>query len=245
MHTKIAVLTDIHGNSAALKAVLSDIESDCEIEHIYCLGDLIAIGHETDEVLEQLHSRSDMTLVLGNHDEAILNILEGKEPGSQGEEKEHHYWIAKHMNPKFHPFLSNIPKSISSEVNGKKIRLVHYHLDGTDQFLPIDHNPSSIKLEELYKGDEAQIVCFGHHHNLLHFRSEKRLFLNPGALGCNQKPTAPYSTVQIKDSGSIECTFREVHYDNSNFLLNYQRFDVPARDSILKIFYGNQHHNFI
>ncbi len=155
MQTKIAVITDIHGNSSALKAVLTGIERDGEIGHIYCLGDLIAIGHETNEVLEQLYSRKDITFVMGNHDEAILNIFEGKEPGSNDDERNHHYWIAEHMDPKFLPFLSEIPKSITSEVNGKKIRLVHYHLDGTDQFLPIDHNPSSIKLEELYKGDEA------------------------------------------------------------------------------------------
>jgi putative phosphoesterase len=241
MHTKIAVLTDIHGNSAALKAVLSDIESDCGIEHIYCLGDLIAIGHETDEVLEQLHSRSDMTLVLGNHDEAILNILEGKEPGSQGEEREHHYWVAKHMNPKFHPFLSNIPKSITTEINGMKIRFVHYHLDCNGQYLPIDRSPSSAKLEELYKDEDAEIICFGHHHILHHFKTNDQLFINPGSLGCNHKPIAAYSTLQIRDNGSINCTFKEILYDNKKFLFDYGNLQVPAKDSILNIFFGNQH----
>jgi predicted phosphodiesterase len=53
MQSEITVLTDIHGNSAALKAELSDIESDGEIKHIYCLGGLIAIGYETDEVLSR------------------------------------------------------------------------------------------------------------------------------------------------------------------------------------------------
>ncbi|WP_141130693.1 metallophosphoesterase [Virgibacillus dokdonensis] len=46
MSKNIAVLTDIHGNSSALNAVLKDIDEQGNIEHIYCLGDLIAIGHE-------------------------------------------------------------------------------------------------------------------------------------------------------------------------------------------------------
>lgn len=68
------------------------------------LRDLIAIGHETNQVLEELRSRKDVSYVLGNHDEAILNILNGEEPGSQGEERDHHYWIAKNMNREFITF---------------------------------------------------------------------------------------------------------------------------------------------
>lgn len=34
----IAVITDIHGNYSALKAVLADIERESKVEHIYCLG---------------------------------------------------------------------------------------------------------------------------------------------------------------------------------------------------------------
>ncbi|HLQ71923.1 MAG TPA: metallophosphoesterase, partial [Bacillota bacterium] len=81
MQRNIAVITDIHGNSSALKAVLSDIEKERQIEHIYCLGDLIAIGHETNEVLQELYSRNDVSYVLGNHDKAVIHILNGKEPG--------------------------------------------------------------------------------------------------------------------------------------------------------------------
>jgi hypothetical protein len=41
-------------------------------------------------VLELLFSRQDVSYVLGNHDEAILMIIEGKEPTGIGEEREHH-----------------------------------------------------------------------------------------------------------------------------------------------------------
>jgi hypothetical protein len=45
------------------------------VEHIYCLSDFVAIGHETNQVFELLFSRDDITFVLRNRDEAILNIL--------------------------------------------------------------------------------------------------------------------------------------------------------------------------
>lgn len=41
---KVAILTDIHGNFPALQAVLVDIDSRGDIEHTFCLGDMIGIG---------------------------------------------------------------------------------------------------------------------------------------------------------------------------------------------------------
>lgn len=117
---KFAIITDIHGNSCALKAVLDDIDKDNQIEHIYCLGDLIAIGHETNEVLDLLFSRNDISIVRGNHDEAILNIMNGKDPGSTGEEREHHEWIASRLDKRFISQLQSIPKKLTTNINEKR-----------------------------------------------------------------------------------------------------------------------------
>ena len=48
---KFAVITDIHGNMDALSAVFKDIDRRGDIDHIYNLGDVIGIGHNTNEVL--------------------------------------------------------------------------------------------------------------------------------------------------------------------------------------------------
>lgn len=51
---KIGVITDIHGNAPALKAVLNKLDKRRDIEHIYCLGDMVGIGPDTNEVLKIL-----------------------------------------------------------------------------------------------------------------------------------------------------------------------------------------------
>ena len=244
MQKKIAVIIDIHGNSSALKAVLSDIEKS-RVEHIYCLGDLIAIGHETNQVLDMLHLRKDVSYVRGNYEEAILNILDGKEPGSQGEERDHHYWVAQNMNKKFIPFLRQMPKKLEHKINGKKFLFLHYHLNEEHQFLDIETNPSARKLDDLYKNEDADIVCFGHHHALHHFKGNERMYLNPGALGCHNKPIATYAMISVKADGCVDCIVKEIGYDNREFLLNYNKYDVPAKDTILSIFHGNQDKNFV
>ncbi|GIN58170.1 hypothetical protein J8TS2_24890 [Lederbergia ruris] len=77
---KFAVLTDIHGNYPALRAVLKEIDRRDDIEHIFCLGDMIAIGPDTNEVLETLFSRKDVSMITGNHDEAVLALVNRRRP---------------------------------------------------------------------------------------------------------------------------------------------------------------------
>ncbi|WP_108721957.1 metallophosphoesterase family protein [Paenibacillus ihuae] len=49
----VAVITDIHGNAAALEAVLQDILGR-GLRQIVCLGDVVGIGPDTDRVFELL-----------------------------------------------------------------------------------------------------------------------------------------------------------------------------------------------
>lgn len=239
MSSKLAIITDVHGNSAALKAVLNKIDSESNIQHIYCLGDMVAIGHETNEVLEILFNRNDVSMITGNHEEAVLAILDGKEPASYGEEREHHYWIAAGLDKRYIPSLKELPKKLSVVHEGKKLLLTHYHMDVNDKLLPIDMEPSREKLDKLYEESSHDVVCFGHQHNVHHFESSHRIYLNPGSLGCHHKPFARYAVLNIKEG--VEVHLKETPYENKDFLSLYNHLEVPAKDFIFKIFHGNQH----
>ncbi|MFJ7726649.1 metallophosphoesterase family protein [Neobacillus sp. NPDC097160] len=244
MEKKIAILSDIHGNYSALKAVLNEIDQEDTIDHLYCLGDLVGIGYETNEVLDLLFTRENITYVMGNHDEAILDIISGREPYSKKRERKHHEWIASKLDRKFLPFLLKLPTTAVAEYNGKRLFFVHYHLDEHGNFLPVDYDPTVEKLDFLYRASDADIVCFGHHHVIHHFKTMKRLYLNPCSLGCFHKPLAAYAILTIGEQGEIHVTFREVPYDNKTFLLGYSKLNVPDADYILKMFHGNQHLNY-
>jgi diadenosine tetraphosphatase ApaH/serine/threonine PP2A family protein phosphatase len=65
----IAILSDIHGNLEALRAVLADAESQ-GAEGVYCLGDIVGYGPNPRECLD-LALDFRLTL-LGNHDQGAL-----------------------------------------------------------------------------------------------------------------------------------------------------------------------------
>ena len=65
---RIAVLSDIHANLAALEAVRSDLP---EVDQVWVLGDIVGYGPEPNEVISMLQEMGARS-VLGNHDGAAI-----------------------------------------------------------------------------------------------------------------------------------------------------------------------------
>lgn len=244
---QIAIITDIHGNASALDAVLSDIDNRKAVEHIYCLGDMVGIGPDSNEVLDMLFSRNDLSMITGNHDEAILTLAKGQEyPKSHSQVREHHQWLLDRLDKSFIPKLEKLPRTIRQNINNHSILFVHYQIKhgqindhiSKDPFSSIV-SPSVENLETLFAENEEDLICFGHHHPIHYYFGEKSIYLNPGSLGCNDKPIAPYALIDITKGGLV-INLEKIRYDNSSFLESYHKLQVPEREFILKVFHGNQ-----
>lgn len=236
----IAILTDIHGNHPALQAVLQDIATK-QIEHIYCLGDVVGIGPDSNQVLEQLTTRSDMSFVMGNHDLAVIAAARNEPvPVGHHNEREHHEWLAKRIERKYIEVMRKWPMSLTTSILHHELLFCHYHLDPNNWFAPIDKLPTTGALDQIYSKTDYKLVCFGHHHIVHHFRSDKRLYFNPGSLGCYNKSYARYGIVTISEKG-ITAEIQEVPYNNVDFLRSYEELQVPDREFILKVFHGGQY----
>ncbi|MCU6598986.1 metallophosphatase family protein [Peribacillus frigoritolerans] len=247
MGKKIAFITDIHGNATALEAALQEIDNRENIEHIYCLGDMVGIGHQTNEVLEMLFSRHDISMITGNHDEAVLALIKGEEyPESHnvGELRKHHEWIANDLDSSFIPKLENLPRYIHTIIDQIPIALIHYHIKkglltehiSKEPFSPIVE-PSYKHIHDLFNDFDERLICFGHHHPVHLFQMNDQTFLNPGSLGCSEDPFAKYGIVNF-NNGTIALELKEVKYERMEFIQQFQKVQVPFYKNILKIFYG-------
>ncbi|MED3963404.1 metallophosphoesterase family protein [Niallia taxi] len=108
---KMAVIADVHGNLPALKAVFSALDLRKDVKHIYCLGDMIGIGPNSNEVLHLLFSRKDVSMITGNHYEAVLALAKGEEyPKSHSSVRRHYQWILDRLDKSFIPHLENSPR---------------------------------------------------------------------------------------------------------------------------------------
>jgi diadenosine tetraphosphatase ApaH/serine/threonine PP2A family protein phosphatase len=71
---RVAAISDIHANLAALEAVLEAVEA-AVVEEIWCLGDVVGYGAEPDECADLVRERCALCLG-GNHDLAVLGALD-------------------------------------------------------------------------------------------------------------------------------------------------------------------------
>ncbi|GIP37762.1 phosphodiesterase [Paenibacillus sp. J31TS4] len=235
---KLAILTDIHGNAPALKAVLRALDERGDVEEIYSLGDQIGIGPHTNEVLEELFARPRVKLLAGNHEEAVLHLLDGKGV-LRGHEQalEHHTWVVERLDRRFADRLQDLPRSREAELGNSRMLLLHYHLT-PEGLASIDPEPSGEKLDRRYAGTPYGLVAFGHHHPVHWFETAHRLYVNPGALGCHTRPTARYAIVEAGPDGRWRAELHEEPYDKSLLVKAYEEAGVPDRDFLLKAFHG-------
>lgn len=241
---KLAIITDIHGNELALKAALNEIDAQEGIEEIWCLGDMIAMGPDTNEVLDLLFARSNIRMITGNHDEAILSLLAGEgHPETYKHTREHHEWVAAQLSTDNINHLKQLPRMLEKEVNGSRIIGIHYHIELDKRNAPITEEPFHTILEPTIENMEtmftnypAEIICFGHNHPEHFFQNEHQIYLNPGALGVSKGSTAPYAII---DFGQLIPNIRIHHaaYDKEAFLQKFETLQVPQREIMFKLFY--------
>lgn len=241
---KFAILTDIHGNYDALTAVLTDIDNKKDIKHIYNLGDNIGVGHQTNEVLEVITNRDDMTYIAGNHDEAIMAVANKEDYPESLKNKfyEHHQWIVEHLDTKYYNFLNSLQREVTQDIEGLKFYFTHYRIleenikqhISDDPFEPIVE-PSLEHVHGLFNGLDADFVTFGHNHVFHHFDDIETIYFNPGSVGLNNGAYAVYGIVEVKD-GAINVERIKVPYDNQPFLDGFDEKAVPGKQLIFESF---------
>ena len=75
--TKIAVLSDIHGNTGALEAVLADA-GKAGVEEYWLLGDILMPGTGRKNILRRLEDLPITIRVLGNWEESLWRAAHRK-----------------------------------------------------------------------------------------------------------------------------------------------------------------------
>jgi putative phosphoesterase len=241
---KFAILTDVHGNFDALDTVLDDIDSRKDIKKIYNLGDNIGVGHETNKVLDEIFERDDMEIIAGNHDEAVMSIVNDTPYPEDLKDKfyEHHQWIESHLDEDYYDKLNALPRVIEKTLNNKKVMFIHYEIPNDKLDTPIDGQPFSPIVEpteenikSLFEDKDADLIVFGHNHTVHLFDDKSKVYFNPGSVGLNNGAYAVYGIVTI-DENEISFERVKIPYDNEEFLRGFKEKQVPAKELIFDKF---------
>ena len=140
---KIAIISDVHGNLEALKAVINDTKNK-GVEKIFCLGDTIAKGPHSKECIELVKQKCDV-VVRGNCDRHFSEPL--SEIASKSE-YERNRWEKIHgmLSEEEREYLSNLPYSYEFYLSGSLVRIFHSSPEADNKVLI-----SQDSIEDKYK----------------------------------------------------------------------------------------------
>lgn len=255
---RIAILSDVHGNITALRAVIRDIERR-GIKKIYCLGDSVIKCVNPDKVVDLLRKKCDVILI-GNCDEIVCRP--GIEYGR--------FWSRDIIGEERARFLYNCPISYEFYMSGHLVRLFHaspislehifnpmYPNSDTIYFNKIITNP-----EDLFKNTEfigktdtdpiPDIIGYGHLHTPNIFRFKNKTIFNVGSVGVpvemnnegDENETSKFSTMASymilegefgsKKLSSICFTLVRLPYDINKEIVDLENSDMPNKELIIK-----------
>ncbi len=204
MTTKIAIISDVHGNLPALEAVLHDIEKK-GITQIYCLGDLVGYYCFFNEVVALIKVKN-IKCLLGNHDFALLNtngVIERSKTCTHILQ-----WQLERMTSETHEYLKSLQPTHSFEFAGKKIQLVHAGLVD-----PVDEYVFDVSDEYLTKNNFMNDILISGHTHLIAYKKfySGKMWINPGAVGQPRDYNNKASYAILDEN--LEVTVVRVSYD--------------------------------
>jgi predicted phosphodiesterase len=151
---RYAIISDIHGNLEALRAVLEDCRA-LELNSLLCLGDIVGYGANPKECLSLIR-QSKAIIVAGNHDWAVCGRLDASYFTKDGRAAIE--WTRGQMNLEEKTYLNSLPLILSNE----DCMIVHSSAKNPSQF---PYLTDIAKAKEAFEGMGDQKVCFiGHTH---------------------------------------------------------------------------------
>ncbi|MGB4439658.1 MAG: metallophosphoesterase family protein [Sedimentibacter sp.] len=215
MLTKIAFISDIHGNAEALESIIKDItDKQISMGNTYCLGDLVGYGPRPDEVIDII-KRYKIQSVLGNYDEAVGFYLPDcgcniDSPNDKIKTQNSLSWTGRHTSDGNKEFLRNLEEQISLEINGQKLLLTHAAPYSINDYI---YENDIEKQEEIADNLDEDIIVFGHTHYPYNKKVNNKIFINAGSVG-RPKDGDNRSCYCIMEIGeNINIQFVRIPYD--------------------------------
>lgn len=225
MQEKIAVISDIHGNSLALQAVLEDFEKQ-HVSKVLNLGDSL-YGPLNPEETFKLIAEHEMISISGNQDRFIL-----ENEGKFGKSNPTLAFVQNSLSQKAFDWL----KTLEPNKVLQNIYLCHGNLKQDDLPLIIKFEKGEIvqksqeELEDEVEKLKVDIILCGHTHvpEILKLSASNKFLINPGSVGLpayvddspvyhrmeSNSPFAKYVIIELEESQVVSMTQRNIKYDH-------------------------------
>ena len=234
------IITDIHNNVTALRAVLNRLRQ-MHCDRVICCGDIIGVGPNPEETVQEMMHIPGLISVRGNHEKYLLEGMPAEYPNEDHmsySEMEHHQWEHRLLSAESVAFLQSLPYRIDFACEGINISVMHSCMDTEGHFSGSVRNPDSSDLLSMFAGVDSDIIIYGHDHSRNICKGAK-LYINVGSLGCpaGDRNIARAGILTI-ENGNAAIETIDVIYNVDEVIHRIDMIHYPDADNIKKYFYG-------
>ncbi|WP_280768171.1 metallophosphoesterase family protein [Salipaludibacillus daqingensis] len=236
---KLAILSDIHGNEQAFKAVLEDISKN-NVTHVAILGDISFRGAKPKQCLD-LVRQMNAKVIKGNADEWIVRgVRSGEVPEKalsmmQAEQA----WAKAKLSDDDLLYLNSLPESLEIPLSNQT-QLYACHATPNSLFDIISDQATNDEFQPFVEVNErASYYVYGHIHLPFSRSFSGKKVINTGSVGLpfDGDPRASY-LVFDRTEKDVHLQFRRVTYDVEQACkdLDEEGYPESAKDLIKGIY---------
>jgi predicted phosphodiesterase len=238
---RVALISDIHANEIALRAVLADI-GRMRVDQVVCLGDVATLGPRPTAVIEILRE-CGCACIMGNHDEflldpALLRTYSEHKPVIDAVE-----WCRSELGREDLDFLRGFERGRHIPLDEGSTLFV-FHGAPRSNMVDILATTDADRLDDMLAGHNATVMACGHTHLPMLRQHRGTLLVNPGSVGlpfqeyvAGRAPTvlahAEYATIEAAD-GRLSVSLHRVPLDARALHDAAQASDVPLRHLLMQ-----------
>lgn len=221
---RTAVLFDVHGNLAALDAVLAAIDAE-GLDGVVCGGDLALYGPHPAGAVDRLRERG-IPCVQGNTDRYLATGPAGGHaiwsegmPGA---------WTADRLGPERLAWLGGLPTRLEPLPG---VLVVHATPRSDEEEL-VPETPDADVAEMLAPAGDARVVLGGHMHVQFRRAVRGRTFANPGSVGLPFDGDRRAAWAVVDADGTVD--LRRTAYDVERAIANAQASGSPVAATVVR-----------
>lgn len=209
---KIAILSDIHANISAFKAVIQDVERN-KCEQLFILGDLVGYYYWPKEIVQYFMQSKCSTVIRGNHEDLLIKALESEEFNEECYRK---YGSGikvciDTLSSEELAWLASLPKSEDVNVDGLKVGLFHGSERCTNEYLYPDMPRA--RIEEIC--NDYDFIFTGHTHYPVVFSKKSMIIANPGSVG-QPRDVGSLASYAILNTENKALSYHRVPFDSKS-----------------------------
>jgi len=229
---RLALVSDIHGNSIALEAVLRQLSTQ-NVTQLICLGDVASTGPQPTEVIKRLREIG-CPVVMGNMDAWLLQPEPKEQPDLRRQRwQEMDLWCADQLSSADRVYLHSFQPSIKYPLPGEKT-LFCYHGSPRSYKERILPTTPEEEMEQAFAGVQGNLMVGGHTHVQMFRRFKDLLVFNPGSVGLAMDCVSPVNDIRqpaFAEYAIVECDKTSLHVGMHRVAFDLQAFVRAMNDS--------------